>query len=143
MSIVLNIKSILVPVLISCLILIPSAACGGGPEELEVQLKLDGEKLSPETIQVGHGDTVTLNKQSSSAGEFHLHGYDIEIEVKPGETANMVFVADATGRFRITFHAEEAEDEHQGENGKEQTEAEKHEDEGEEVDVGFLEVRPR
>ena len=83
-----------------------AAACGGGePEELEIQLKIADEQLAPETVQVTQGDMVTLKIESDHAGEFHLHGYDIERELLPDETVDMYFVADATGRFSITFHA--------------------------------------
>ena len=77
---------------------------------------------------------VTLKIKADDAGEFHLHGYDIEMDVSPAQTVDLYFVASATGRFRITFHAEEvnagSEDEHK-EGGKEET------------TIGFLEVQPR
>ena len=132
-------------------------ACGGGgPEELEIAVKLEGDRLGPETIQVGQGDTVTLKIEPDRPGEIHLHGYDIERDLKAGQVTEMVFVADATGRFRITFHA--AEEEHQshdgeqpgpdaaGQNGTPKSDEGSHEsdhEEGEEVDIGFLEVLPR
>ncbi len=131
------------------------AACGGGgPEDLEIAVKLEGDKLSPKTIQVGQGDTVTLKIEPDSPGEIHLHGYDIEKDLEAGQVTELIFVADATGRFRITFHA--AEEEHQSHNGEtpepdaaghdgtpEPPEGADHQDEGEEVDIGFLEVLPR
>ncbi|HEX9585364.1 MAG TPA: hypothetical protein VGB36_12755 [Gammaproteobacteria bacterium] len=36
--------------------------------------------------------------------ELHLHGYDLEIHVRPDEPAAMVIKATATGRFPITSH---------------------------------------
>ena len=137
------------------ILLLALAACGGGgPEELKIPVKLIGDQLDPETIQVGQGDSVTLMIEVEEPGEFHLHGYDIEQEIEPGEAAEFFFVADATGRFRITFHASEGEHQsHDGEqpdpeaSGQKETpespeEADDH-DEGKEVDIGFLEVRPR
>jgi hypothetical protein len=35
----------------------------------------------------------------------HLHGYDIERKVVPGDIAEMSFTARATGRFSIEEHA--------------------------------------
>jgi hypothetical protein len=94
--------------MVGLVMLIPlvAAACGGGgPEELEIPVKVEHEALDPETIQVKQGDMVTLKIEADHAGEFHLHGYDIARELSPTETVDLYFVADATGRFRITFHA--------------------------------------
>ena len=111
------------------------AACGGSdPEELEIPIKLENGSLTPATIQVKQGDMVTLKIDTEEAGEFHLHGYDIEMDV-PAEVPTDFFVlADITGRFKITFHA--AGDEHEGEDEEQDY------DEGE-MEIGILEVRPR
>lgn len=105
------------------------AACGGGePEELDIPVKVTGGKMTPKTIKVKQGDTVTLKIEGDVPGEFHLHTYDIEADIGDAGPVDMVFVAQATGRYRITFHAEDGEDHHVEE---------------EEVDLGFLEVQPR
>lgn len=129
------------------LLLLGIAACGGSdPEELDIPVSIVQEKMSPETIEVKQGDTVTLMVESDQKGDFHLHTYDIEKEVGGAGPVDFIFVADATGRFRITFHAtseEHEENEHEeGEEGDGHEEEEEHE-EGEEVDLGFLEVNPR
>ena len=145
----------LVFVVLCAILLLAVAACGSsGPEELEIPVKLIGDQLDPETIQVAQGDSVTLMIEVEEPGEFHLHGYDIEQDIEPGEAAELFFIADATGRFRITFHAaEEQLQSHDGEqpgpdaagqNGTpESPGTEDDHDEGGEVDIGFLEVRPR
>ena len=113
------------------LIVLVIAACGGSdPEELEIPVSIVDDQMSPDTIEVKQGDTVTLQVASDEHGYFHLHTYDIEKEVGGAEPVDFPFVADATGRFRITFHA--TGEEHEEE-----------EDDDEEVDLGFLEVRPR
>jgi hypothetical protein len=116
------------------LIVIVIAACGGSdPEELEIPVSIVDGQMSPDTIEVKQGDTVTLKVESEEYGDFHLHTYDIEKEVGGAEPVDLIFVADATGRFRITFHA--TGEEHEEDNGEGHKE--------EEVDLGFLEVRPR
>lgn len=117
-----------------------SACGGGGPQSVEVAVQVGNEKMNPETVQVKQGDTVTLKINAAEAGEFHLHGYDLEQDLEEAEVADMVFVAEATGRFRITFHHEEEADEHKP--GSEGAGEAKH-DEEEEKDIGFLEVLPR
>lgn len=113
--------------------LIVAACGGGGPEELDISVKVEQEQLRPETLRVKQGDKVTLRIDTDDAGEFHLHGYDIERDVSPRRVVDLYFVADATGRFKITFHAEEATTEGEGE----------HKEKDEELTIGFLEVRPR
>ena len=116
------------------LIVIVIAACGGSdPEELEIPVSIVDGQMNPDIIEVKQGDTVTLKVESEEHGDFHLHTYDIEKEVGGAEPVDLIFVADATGRFRITFHA--TGEEYEEDNG------EGHEEE--EVDLGFLEVRPR
>ena len=81
------------------------AACGGAaPQEVTIPLKLEAGKLTPDLIRVGQNDTVTLQFETEEAGSIHLHGYDLEQEVRPGEVTDFVFVADASGRFKIEFH---------------------------------------
>lgn len=81
------------------------AGCGGGePQAVEIAVTIRDDQMSPDTIQVKQDDTVTLRIDSDIPGAFHLHGYDIEREVRPGDVTNLSFTADATGRYRIAFH---------------------------------------
>jgi plastocyanin len=91
------------------------AACGGGsePEHRTLNLEItEGDlNLSDEDLKVTQGDTVTMTIASDEHGRFHLHGYDHEISVGPGESAEFTFDATATGRFNFTFHHSEEGDE--------------------------------
>lgn len=118
--------------------MIAAAACGGGdPEELDLEVRIVDGVMSPETIEVKQGDMVTLKILANEGGEFHLHTYDIEMDIEPSAETDFFFVADATGRFKITYHPQE-------EGGHEEEEGEHdEEDEEEEIEVGFLEVQPR
>ena len=115
-----------------------AAACGGGaPEVVEIPVTVEGKTMNPGTIRVKQGDMVTLKIDAEDDGEFHLHGYDIEQNIDGDAVASFYFVADATGRFKITFHhSKKGDDEHkEGNHG--------HEEEDAEFDIGFLEVGPR
>lgn len=117
--------------------LLLAAACGtSGPTHLEMLVKLEEAGLSPRVIQVKQGDTVMLKIQAHKVGELHLHGYDIEQELAAGAVTEMQFTADATGRFKLTFHEKEGEDHATPRAGTPVPEEE-------EKEVGFLEVRPR
>jgi FtsP/CotA-like multicopper oxidase with cupredoxin domain len=89
--------------------------------------------MTPSVVQAKQGDTVTLKIQAHEPGELHLHGYDIEKELVAGQVTEMQFTADATGRFKLTFHAHASG--HQTPPGGAPEEEEK--------EVGFLEVLPR
>jgi len=115
-----------------------AAACGGSaPEAVEIPVTVEGKTMNPGTIRVKQGDMVTLKIDAEDDGEFHLHGYDIEQNIDGDAVASFYFVADATGRFKITFHhSKKGDDEHkEGNHG--------HEEEDAEFDIGFLEVGPR
>ncbi len=131
------------------------AACGGGePEDLDIAVKVENEKLSPETITVKQNDSVTLKIEAEEPGEFHLHGYDIEKVVSPGEVTDFFFEANITGRFKITFHRleddegqhgeSEGHDSDDGEDGEgEHGESQGHDGDDGETEIGILEVRPQ
>ena len=87
--------------------------------------------LDPPVLKVKQGDEVTLTVRSDEEGEIHLHGYDLDISVVPGTVGELVFTANATGAFDMTFHGKG--------NGL-------HEDgpeDEEETSLGSLEVHPR
>lgn len=72
-------------------------------------------------IQVRQHAEVVLRWTSDEEVRLHLHGYDIEATVTPGETTEMRFEAFATGRFPITSHGFGAagDDDHGGGHGGE------------------------
>ncbi len=79
-----------------------------GPRERSVDLDIRGDAMTPAEISVGEGDRATLRMTADRPVEIHLHGYDLEEEVEPGEPAEISFEADLTGRFEIEDHDSEA-----------------------------------
>lgn len=122
--------------------IIAGAACSGGdPQELDIEVSIDHGLMNPETIEVIQGDMVTLKILANEGGEFHLHTYDIEMDIEASSETDFFFVAEATGRFKITYHPQ-GESEH-NEEEKEGEEEHDQQDETREIEVGFLEVQPR
>lgn len=80
--------------------------------------------LNPPILKVRAGDDVTLRITSDEKGKFHVHGYDLKVELKPKETSTLSFKADQSGSFRLEFHIDQG--------GREL-----------EVEIGVLEVSPR
>jgi heme/copper-type cytochrome/quinol oxidase subunit 2 len=90
----------------------------GAPRDRSIDVSIEGGEMSPAEISVNEGDRVTLRFSSEEPMELHLHGYDVEQEIEPGQEAELRFEADLTGRFEIEDH----------ESGRE---------------LGVLQVRPR
>jgi len=80
-----------------------------GPQEQTIDVAIKEGSMSPEEIVVGEGDQVTLRMVSESPVEVHVHGYDLEEDIEPGEPKTLSFEANATGRFEIEDHENEEE----------------------------------
>ena len=76
----------------------------GGPRERSFDVAIEDGAMTPDEIEVREGDRVTLRLTTEEPTELHLHGYDLEVEVLPGEAATLSFEADLTGRFEIEDH---------------------------------------
>ncbi|MBI4329243.1 MAG: hypothetical protein HY685_05210 [Chloroflexi bacterium] len=112
------------------------ASCGApaGPQSVQFDLAYQNGKLNKETFTARQGDSVVLKIKTDTFGEFHLHGYDLETDIAPDEPGQISVTADATGKFKITFHEKDPNSQDQ-----------EGEVEGEEEEnaIGFLEVQPR
>jgi hypothetical protein len=75
-------------------------------EERVSDIKIEGRKVvgGVKIVRVRRGEQVSLRWTADETVTVHLHGYDIEKTVKPGETAVMSFRAHATGRFPVETH---------------------------------------
>jgi uncharacterized protein (DUF58 family) len=80
-----------------------------GPEERTVEVELQADGMNPSEITVGESDRVTLSFTADRPRGLHLHGYDRQVEVEPGETATLSFKATRTGRFEVEDHDTGAE----------------------------------
>ena len=86
------------------LVLRPGPAADA-PREQVVDVAIEGGAMTPAEIEVGEGDSVRLRMTTQGPPtEVHLHGYDLEEQVEPGEPATLSFEADLTGRFEIEDH---------------------------------------
>lgn len=75
-----------------------------GPEGRTVEVDLQADAMNPAEVTVGEGDRVTLRFTADRPRELHLHGYDREVEVEPGETTTLSLEATLTGRFEVEDH---------------------------------------
>ena len=58
-------------------------------------------------IKVKKGEHVRIVVSSDAHDDFHLHGYDIEKTVEPGQPAQFNFIANIEGIFEIESHVAE------------------------------------
>jgi hypothetical protein len=61
---------------------------------------------SQRVLRATEGERVELRWSSDQPLVLHLHGYDIETRVAPGEPAVTAFSARLTGRFPVAIHGE-------------------------------------
>lgn len=84
------------------------AAQSSSPQTRRFELRIENEQISngSKPIQIQRGDSVEIDWSTDQRAIVHLHGYDIEVTVDPGQTQEMKFIADATGRFPIELHGQ-------------------------------------
>ncbi len=87
----------------------PQSSEAGETQEEPVALAINGNNMYPAEVSVTEGNHVNLQITSDHPIELHLHGYDLEKEVAPGEPAELAFDATITGRFAIEDHNTETE----------------------------------
>ena len=85
-------------------------------EERHFDLALKAGTLPKDmqTIKVKQGDSVELKWTSDQPIKMHLHGYDMEIAVKPGEPTVTAINAKIAGRFSVEKLAEKGGGHHHG-----------------------------
>lgn len=58
--------------------------------------------FEPASLQVQRGDTVTLHFESLDAAHgLFIDGYPVDLHAEPGKSADVTFVADQAGKFKI------------------------------------------
>ncbi|MET0764991.1 MAG: hypothetical protein ABWY29_08995 [Blastococcus sp.] len=82
----------------------PSPAADGGVTRIEVDLTAGQATGDTGRIPVGLGASVTLALTSDVADEVHVHGYDLTVELTPGQPAELTFDATVPGVFEVELH---------------------------------------
>jgi len=57
---------------------------------------------------IDKGDKVVLLVRTDSGEAVHLHGYNIEKDVVPGQAVRLPFTANIAGRFEVELHPTDA-----------------------------------
>lgn len=71
-----------------------------------IAITLSGDKVDPsgDRVEIAKGDTVEFVVTSDRDDLVHIHGYEVTIEVKAGETVRRAVTLDQTGRFEVETH---------------------------------------
>jgi plastocyanin len=87
----------------------PTAHSAPGTKAVVTRIDMRGGEVvgGPAEIRVKKGDTVLLVVASDAPDDIHLHGYDIEKKVAPGQPAQFRFKANFEGEFEIESHVAE------------------------------------
>lgn len=78
-----------------------------GPTATVIELKDHAPVGGVSDIEAKKGDPVRIVVRSDVADDIHIHGYDIEKSVAPGEPARFEFDATIEGVFEIESHEAE------------------------------------
>jgi hypothetical protein len=77
---------------------------GPAPQRRDFQLRVVGTRMTPDTLQVNQGDTLSIAIQADRTEDIHLHGYDKHFFAGPAP-ATLTFPADLTGSFVLEIEA--------------------------------------
>jgi uncharacterized lipoprotein YajG len=75
-------------------------------EGQRIEVQLAGGQVTGDTgrVTVAAGEHVTLVVTSDAPDEVHVHGYDLEAELSPGQPAELSFDATIPGVFEVELH---------------------------------------
>jgi hypothetical protein len=80
------------------------ASASAAPVTITVSVSGRTVRTPSRRVTVRRGRVVRIVVTSDAAEEFHLHGYDRELELKPGVPRELRFVADQPGVFEAELH---------------------------------------
>jgi hypothetical protein len=79
------------------------------PAPQVARIRISGGEVvgGPAEIQAKKGDALVIVVSADAPDDIHLHGYDIELEVAPGQPARLQFKANLEGEFELESHVAE------------------------------------
>jgi len=80
------------------------SASPAAPVTIAVTVRAGTVRTPSRRVTVRRGRAVRIVVTSDAAEEFHLHGYDRELELRPGVPGELRFVADQPGVFEAELH---------------------------------------
>ena len=84
---------------------LPAHAAEAPVRTFELTITANAVPADQRVLRAVRGERVTMRIASDTAGELHIHGYRQEARLAAGGATELAFVARATGRYRIEWHA--------------------------------------
>lgn len=69
----------------------------------------DARVAGATTLRARRGADIVLRWTTDRPHRLHLHGYEIELSLGPGQVAEMQFTASNAGRFPVEIHGHDAQ----------------------------------
>ncbi|SFF44942.1 hypothetical protein SAMN04488120_104203 [Fontimonas thermophila] len=82
----------------------PAQEAPAAPTPRRFHLRVPADTGADGVLRVRKGEAVVITVSSDRADELHLHGYDLTLDLRPGETGTLAFTAAHAGRFEIELH---------------------------------------
>ena len=82
----------------------PASTPSAQVRRVEVTVRDGRPHTASGRVKVRRGATVEIAVTSDTAEEFHLHGYDRTLTLRPGGTSTLRLVADTPGVFEAELH---------------------------------------
>jgi hypothetical protein len=75
-----------------------------GPQARSYRLNIGEERADVKTLEARQGDRITFIVTSTRAGQFYVHGPEVESTLLPGIETSLTFTAQYSGRYYVHFH---------------------------------------
>jgi hypothetical protein len=75
-----------------------------GPQDRSYRLNVAKEKGDVKILEARQGDRITFVVTSTRAGQFYVHGPEVESTLLPGIETSLTFTAQYSGRYYVHFH---------------------------------------
>src|ERR1700757_4032749 len=75
-----------------------------GPQDRSYRLNIGVEKADVKILEARQGDRITFVVTSTRAGQFYVHGPEVESTLLPGIETSLTFTAEYSGRYYVHFH---------------------------------------
>jgi heme/copper-type cytochrome/quinol oxidase subunit 2 len=75
-----------------------------GPQVRSFRLNIGVDKADVKILEAYQGDRITFVVTSTRAGQFYVHGPEVESTLLPGIETSLTFTAQYSGRYYVHFH---------------------------------------
>ena len=75
-----------------------------GPQDRSYRLNIGEKKADVKILEARQGDRITFVVTSTRAGQFYVHGPEVETTLLPGVETLLTFTPQYSGRYYVHFH---------------------------------------